>query len=276
MLPEPVSLPSACWSQPVTRRGRRATRVPRPARSEARPARPRHRLWHRCGHPRCRPPGDPGGRAVGLDPSAEFLALARGLAREAGLSGVIEFRQGDALALLGNGEFDAALAVTVLAHVPEGHRAIPEMVRVMRSGGRRGGLRLRRRRHADFLTRIARSPAASSPLFRPVAMDGWLGRRLPGLLRQAGLLEVGARAFAPIEQDPKGFYARWLNAPPRWQSRPAPSPPTSESAGWMSWPPPGQPATARRPRPRVLLGHQAPEGPMISASGRSIPCSSVK
>jgi arsenite methyltransferase len=151
----------------------------------------------------------PDGRAVGLDASPEFLALARSLAHDAGLSGVTEFRQGNALALpFGDGEFDAVLAVTVLVHVPEGHRAIPEMVRVVRSGGRVGifdfdGDAVLISHPDRALTR--RIIAAFSD---QASVDGWLVRRLPGLLRRAGLLEVGARAFAPIEQDPEGFYAR--------------------------------------------------------------------
>jgi ubiquinone/menaquinone biosynthesis C-methylase UbiE len=151
----------------------------------------------------------PDGRAVGVDTSAEFLALARSLAHDAGLSGVTEFRQGDALALpFGDGAFDAVLAVTVLVHVPDGHRAIPEMVRVARSGGRVGVFDLDGDgvlvSHPDrALTR--RIIAAFSD---QATVDGWLGRRLPGLLRQAGLVEVGARGFVPIEQNPAGFYAR--------------------------------------------------------------------
>src|SRR5438477_8758118 len=66
----------------------------------------------------------PGGRAVGIDPSAEFLAIARDLAREAGLDAVAEFRDGNALALpFADAEFDAALAATVLVHVPGGEGA---------------------------------------------------------------------------------------------------------------------------------------------------------
>jgi arsenite methyltransferase len=151
----------------------------------------------------------PDGRAVGLDASPEFLALARSLAHDAGLSGVTDFRQGNALALpFGDGEFDAVLAVTVLVHVPEGHRAIPEMVRVVRSGGRVGifdfdGDAVLISHPDRALTR--RIIAAFSD---QASVDGWLVRRLPGLLRRAGLLEVGARAFTPIEQDPTGFYAR--------------------------------------------------------------------
>jgi SAM-dependent methyltransferase len=151
----------------------------------------------------------PGGVAVGVDPSAEFLALARMLAREAGLDGGTEFRQGDARALpFGDAEFDVALAATALVHVPHGHRAIPEMARVVRSAGRVGvfdfdgdGMLIS---HPDrVLTR--RIIAAFSD---QAAVDGWLVRRLPGLLRQAGLVDVRARAFAPIEQDPDGFYGR--------------------------------------------------------------------
>ena len=80
--------PSACWSPAASHRDEVAARarVPRSPRSEARraasstwaaapawsPAMPSRRVT-------------PGGRAVGLDSSAEFLALARSLAREAGL-----------------------------------------------------------------------------------------------------------------------------------------------------------------------------------------------
>lgn len=39
-------------------------------------------------------------------------------------------------------------------------------------------------------------------------MDGWLVRRLPGLLCQAGLTHVAARAFLPLEREPDGFYGR--------------------------------------------------------------------
>lgn len=41
----------------------------------------------------------PSGRAVGVDPSGEFLTIARDLARADGLAGVAEFREGSALAL---------------------------------------------------------------------------------------------------------------------------------------------------------------------------------
>jgi hypothetical protein len=41
-----------------------------------------------------------------------------------------------------------------------------------------------------------------------IATDGWLGRRLPGLLAASGVEDVRVRAFTPIERDPSGFYAK--------------------------------------------------------------------
>ena len=151
----------------------------------------------------------PSGRAVGIDPSVEFLTIARDLARQDGLDGVAEFREGSALALpFGDAEFDVALAATVLVHVPGGDGAVLEMARVVRPGGRVGifefdGDSLLISHPDRTLTR--RIVAALSD---HAAVDGWLVRRLPGLLTQAGLTHVAARAFLPLEREPDGFYAR--------------------------------------------------------------------
>jgi len=157
----------------------------------------------------------PGGRAVGLDPSPALLAVAGELAAAAGLAGEMAWRVGDARALpFDDGAFDAALAVTTLCHIPDGERAIPELVRVVRPGGRVGVF------DRDNDTYIIAHPdraltrrivAAGSD---HTTVDGWLIRRLPRLLRQAGLADVRVRAFASVEQDPAGFYA--TNAGARW------------------------------------------------------------
>jgi ubiquinone/menaquinone biosynthesis C-methylase UbiE len=79
------------------------------------------------------------GLAVGLDPSPALLAVARELAQEAGFGDRIEFREGDALRLpFPDRSFDVVVCVTVLSHVPKGEAAVPELVRVLRSGGRLG------------------------------------------------------------------------------------------------------------------------------------------
>jgi len=41
-----------------------------------------------------------------------------------------------------------------------------------------------------------------------IATDGWLGRRLPGLLEASGVEDVRVRAFTPVERDPTGCYAK--------------------------------------------------------------------
>jgi ubiquinone/menaquinone biosynthesis C-methylase UbiE len=150
----------------------------------------------------------PTGRVVGVDPGAGFLAVARELAAREGLADRTEFREGRVEALpFPDRSFDVVLAVTVLSHVPGGAEALPELIRVTRPGGRVGifdidtdGFVLA---HPDrALTR--RIIAAHSD---HGVVDGWLGRRLPGLLEAAGLGAIEARAFTPLERDPAGFYA---------------------------------------------------------------------
>jgi SAM-dependent methyltransferase len=149
----------------------------------------------------------PSGRAVGIDPSPQLLAVARELAQTAGLGGQVEFREGGALQLpFPDGAFDVAVAVTVLAHTPGGEHAVPEMARVVRPGGRVGVFDLDTDMasvtHPDrVLTR--RIVAAASDA---IAVDGWLARRMPLLFTSAGLEEVRVRGFFPLETDPRGFY----------------------------------------------------------------------
>jgi ubiquinone/menaquinone biosynthesis C-methylase UbiE len=148
------------------------------------------------------------GRVVGLDASPGLLAVARELAQAAGLGDRVEFREGSALHLpFADGSFDAVLCVTVLSHVPGGEHAVPELVRVLKPGGRLGifdfDSDMTVVTHPDrALTR--RIVAAASDL---LAVDGWLARRLPRLFGQAGLEDVRVRGFFPLETDPQGFYA---------------------------------------------------------------------
>jgi ubiquinone/menaquinone biosynthesis C-methylase UbiE len=149
-----------------------------------------------------------GGRAVGLDPSPALLAVAHDLAQEIGLGDRMEFHEGDALRLpFSDRPFDAVVCVTVLSHVPNGEAAVPELVRVLRSGGRVGVFDLDTDMtaftHPDrSLTR--RIVAAGSDA---TAVNGWLIRQLPLLFQRAGLVDVRARGFFPLETDLQSFYA---------------------------------------------------------------------
>ena len=147
------------------------------------------------------------GLAIGIDPSAALLTVARELAREAGLAHGIEFREGNALRLpFPDGTFDAVVCVTVLSHVPRGEAAIPEFVRVLRSGGRLGifdfDSDMTAFSHSDrALTR--RIIAAASDA---TAVNGWLVRQLPLLFQRAGIVDVGVRGFFPLETELRSFY----------------------------------------------------------------------
>jgi ubiquinone/menaquinone biosynthesis C-methylase UbiE len=148
------------------------------------------------------------GLVVGLDPSPALLAVARELAQQTGLGDCVEFREGSALRLpFPDRSFDAVVCVTVLSHVPEGEAAIPELVRVLRLGGRLGVFDLdtdmTASTHPDrALTR--RIVAAASDA---TAVNGWLVRLLPSLFQRAGIVDVRARGFFPLDTDLRSFYA---------------------------------------------------------------------
>jgi ubiquinone/menaquinone biosynthesis C-methylase UbiE len=150
----------------------------------------------------------PNGAAIGVDPSAALLRVARELAGEAGVADVVDLREADGRSLpFGEGEFDAVLAATVLSHVPDAGRAVTEMIRVTRAGGRvavydiDGDSMILSHPDRSFTRRITTAHSDRS------LVDSWLMRRLPGLFSDAGLRNIRVRAFTPLERDPRGFYA---------------------------------------------------------------------
>ena len=150
----------------------------------------------------------PGGAVVGMDSSGALLRVAREYADGAGISGLIEFQEGDCRKLsFPDASFDVVLAATVLAHVPEAERALPEMVRVVRPGGRVGvfdldgdGLLIR---HPDRVVtrRIVASHCDNG------AVNGWLIREIPSVFSELGLKDVGTRGFLSLERGKGSFYA---------------------------------------------------------------------
>lgn len=128
----------------------------------------------------------PGSEAAGVDPSEAMLAEARG--RHSGLGAT--FRLGEVLSLpFPDNSFDVCRSETVLVHVPDPQRAVEEMARVTRPGGRVGALEIDEGSfvldHPDQqLTRTILSAYCDS------MNCGWVGRQLPRLFRQAGLADV--------------------------------------------------------------------------------------
>ena len=130
----------------------------------------------------------PTGTVVGLDASATMVAEARKRALATELS--IEFIEGDALNLPFPAEsFDRLRTDRVLVHLDEPGKALAEMVRVTKVGGRVVVSEL------DFGTQFIDSPLRQTTRkafrsFAKRAASGWIGGALPRMLREAGLSNV--------------------------------------------------------------------------------------
>jgi ubiquinone/menaquinone biosynthesis C-methylase UbiE len=75
-----------------------------------------------------------GADVVGVDASAEMLAVAERRAREAGLAANLRFERGDAHALpLGDRSVDAAVCLRVLMHTPDWRVCLGELCRIARA-----------------------------------------------------------------------------------------------------------------------------------------------
>ena len=148
-----------------------------------------------------------GGYVLGVDPSPTMLAVAQEIAEREGVAGQIELRVGDARTLpIDDAAFDIVLAITALSHTTDAEQAIPELLRAVRPGGQVGIFDIDPESwmvcHPDRALTRRISAAATDAV-----TNGWLARRLPGLLEAAGLQDVRVRAFTPVERDPTGFYA---------------------------------------------------------------------
>jgi SAM-dependent methyltransferase len=142
------------------------------------------------------------GRVVGLDRERRYLAIARQELDARGLPGV-ELVSGDATASgLPGGSFDVVHERLVLNNVPDPAAVVTEMVRLARPGGRVVVQDVDWMtwtclpEHADW-TRLAHAAG------RVWSGDVHVGRRLPALLRAAGLVDVEVvthlRIFRPGE-----------------------------------------------------------------------------
>jgi ubiquinone/menaquinone biosynthesis C-methylase UbiE len=140
----------------------------------------------------------PTGRVVGIDPSERAVAVSRRLCRDA--PGHITIRVGDGTYLpFRRTPFDVALAVTVVLHVADPLGLVREMARVVRPGGRVG------LQDQDFGTVAVTHPDPEftdhlmQKVARRICEEPHSGRRLPGLLRAAGLDDV--RLLTDVYQD---------------------------------------------------------------------------
>jgi len=138
----------------------------------------------------------PGGRAVGLDLSQTMIDEARRRADTARLP--VEFEVGDAQCLpFADGTFDACRTERMLIHVPDARAALAEMVRVARPGGRVGVI--------DAETETMLFDSADRALTRRIVtafsdsfQNGWIGRRLPRMMTEAGLTALTVEPYVMV------------------------------------------------------------------------------
>jgi len=127
----------------------------------------------------------PTGRLVGLDASEIMLAEARRRARAFDVP--ITFEVGDVQALpFPDDTFDVCRAERVLEHLPDPERALTEMVRVTRPGGRIAAFDF------DWDTLMIDNPDKETTRTFVLShsdsiQNGWIGRQLPRLFKEQSL-----------------------------------------------------------------------------------------
>lgn len=141
----------------------------------------------------------PGVSVLGIDASEEKIREAR--AQSLGLPRPVDFRVGDAYALAFDDEtFDACRADRVFHHLVDPRRALGEIVRVTRSGGRVVVS------DTDYDSLIVEAPDVALTgrilAHHTERMEcGRVGRVLPGLLQDAGLWSVRVAPYAAVATD---------------------------------------------------------------------------
>jgi ubiquinone/menaquinone biosynthesis C-methylase UbiE len=144
--------------------------------------------------------------ALGVDPSPAFVARARELA--AGMTNV-SFREGDGHALaLGDATFDAVVLHTTLCHVRQPEVVLREAARLLRPEGCLAVF------DGDYATATLAVRAGDrldlcADAFREhFVHDPWLVRRLPALVRAAGVELRHVRSYGYVETSAAGFMLR--------------------------------------------------------------------
>jgi SAM-dependent methyltransferase len=142
----------------------------------------------------------PSGHVVGIERSEEAVALARELIAARGLANV-EVRHGDARSAgLAERSCDLAFARLVLVNVPQPEQIVAEAVGLTRPGGTVAFHEI------DWTAMMLDPPSpAWDTLFdlfvrftRANGIDLYIGRKVPRLLRAAGLVDVRTRAITHV------------------------------------------------------------------------------
>jgi ubiquinone/menaquinone biosynthesis C-methylase UbiE len=130
----------------------------------------------------------PHGVVVGVDKSKSMIVEVRRRAKGCGLPVQFEVSEAEQLPWQSH-HFDACHADRLLQHLPDPNRALNEMLRVLKPGGR---LLVVDRDWGMVALDSSDSMTTQAVLDRACAgiRNGWMGRRLHGLFRSAGITEI--------------------------------------------------------------------------------------
>jgi len=149
------------------------------------------------------------GRVTAIDVDPVMLAEAE--RRSSGTSLPVDFRQADVYELAEpDGAFDGSRAERVFLHLAEPQRALAQMVRVVKPGGKVVVL------ERDIETRTIDVPGAPRAVTRRIVnfwcdrfLNGWIGRQLPRLFAQAGVAGIAVEAVTVVDTDFAAFNAQY-------------------------------------------------------------------
>ena len=142
----------------------------------------------------------PSGAVFGLEQNAEHAALARAFALEQGLDRVTIVERDVRSNALPTGWFDLVHERTLLVTIPHPEAALAAMIALFRPGG------VVACDDADQYTRVCDPPhpawdrltALLFAAWRRNGADPYLGRRLPAMMRRAGLEDINVRPDAEL------------------------------------------------------------------------------
>lgn len=154
--------------------------------------------------------GAPGfsGHVTGIDLSPYLAAEAQRIAAREGLSEKIDFCVGDSRSLgLPEESFDAAIAHTLMSHVPDPLSVLTELRRVVRPRGFIGIF------DGDYASMTfatadpAQGKADDEAIISAIVTNPRVMRQMPELLREAGLELVNSQAYVVADIGKADFWA---------------------------------------------------------------------
>jgi SAM-dependent methyltransferase len=148
----------------------------------------------------------PTGETVGVDNEARMIAMARDVAAELNLTNLALVEAEATDTGLERASFDLAHARLLLVNVPDPERVVAELAALVRPGG------VVALEELDWVSWICQPPHPAWDRLRDAlgdfrarrGLDVYMGRRLPGLLRGAGLRDASLRAVCPAYIDGMG------------------------------------------------------------------------